>query len=283
MDDLARLQARTESLEELKRLFAAMQALAASEVQSAQSALHSIRAYTDTIEQAIRDAARLQPPTSRAATDDEPTGKSALVVVGSERGFAGPFNRLLLERARSSTAPGEAVILVGQRCASIAGEHGIKASWIVSTATHIGGLPTTARRLSSYLSDYTTVRAIFGQYQSGSRFEPALRQILPPAPEMLGRANGRAAPLHQLTPALLLHQLIGELLLAELMLVLTESFASENAARLQIMQSAGHNITDKLDILGRQIRDRRQNAITTELLEVISGGEAIAGRPESGD
>jgi F-type H+-transporting ATPase subunit gamma len=75
---------------------------------------------------------------------------------------------------------------------------------------------------------------------------------------------------------MLLRRLVGELLLAELMLVLTESFASENAARLGIMQSADDNITGKLAKLKVQGRQLRQDAITSELLDIVSGSEVQA-------
>jgi F-type H+-transporting ATPase subunit gamma len=81
---------------------------------------------------------------------------------------------------------------------------------------------------------------------------------------------------HHLEAGVLPRRLIDELLLAELMLALTESFANENAARLAIMQAADQNIADKLDKLMLQGRQLRQDAITSELLDIVSGSEAVA-------
>jgi F-type H+-transporting ATPase subunit gamma len=275
MEDLARLEARIGSLHELRSLFSAMQAMAASRVQAAQSALSGIRQYAQVIEQAIADAVSLLPIDGRAAAvASAPT--SALVVVCSEHGFAGAFNRLLLERAKSEIGARDAVLVVGRRGAAIAEEHGLSPTWTMPMATHVDGILGGARRLAARLQDVGTIRMAFGRYCGGSRFDIEVRQILPPAPHLLARRRNQSAPLHQLEPRVLLRRLLGELLLAELMLAMTESFASENSARLQVMQSADHNIADKLERLTGQARQLRQEAVTSELLEIVAGSEAVA-------
>jgi F-type H+-transporting ATPase subunit gamma len=86
----------------------------------------------------------------------------------------------------------------------------------------------------------------------------------------------RPRALSNLTPNVLLDGLIAELLFAQLAHAATESFASENAARLASMESAADNVTGKLDDLRRIERELRQEEITTELLDIVTGAEAIA-------
>jgi F-type H+-transporting ATPase subunit gamma len=275
MEDLARLEARIDSLEELRGLFSAMQAMAAARVRAAHTALGGIRKYADVIEQAISDAVSLQRVDGRLPPGIDKPPTSALVVICSEHGFAGAFNRLLLARAKSEFRPGDAVAIVGRRGASIAAEHALSPAWTMPMATHIDGILATARRVAVRLRDIESVRVAFGRYGGGSRFEADVRQILPPDPSRLAPRRHQAAPLHQLEPRVLLQRLLGELLLAELILAMTESFASENSARLQIMQAADHNIADKLQSLTRRTRQLQQDAMTSELLEVVAGGEAV--------
>ena len=71
--------------------------------------------------------------------------------------------------------------------------------------------------------------------------------------------------------------MIGELLLAQLAHAVTESFANENAARLAAMQAATENVSSKLEELRRSERELRQEEITTELLDVVTGADAIVG------
>jgi F-type H+-transporting ATPase subunit gamma len=280
MEELARLEARIASLDELKDLFAAMRALAASHMQAAQSALKSIRSYAHVIEEAIADAAALQKPAAFSGTAGETPMGSVIIIVGSEQGFAGAFNRRLLERVGQEAEPSEQIVIVGRRCASVAGEFAISPAWTMPMATHLDGLLVSARRIAARLAERDSVRAIFGKYRGGSRFDVEARQILPLPPSAFAVRRRRAAPLHQLPAEVLLRRLIGEILLAEIMLVLTESFASENSARLQIMQAADHNIGEKLENLRRRSRQQKQEAITSELLEVVAGGEAVAHRSD---
>lgn len=100
--------------------------------------------------------------------------------------------------------------------------------------------------------------------------------MLRPGQRVFARSEATIPPLHQIPAELLLHKLICELLPTELMLALTKSSAGENAARLQIMQSADCNIGDKLERLTAQSRHLRQEEITCELLEVVAGAEAIS-------
>lgn len=275
MDDLARLEARIASLKAMRDLFSAMQAIAASRMQSAHTALEGVRSYAATIEHAIGDAISMQQSDVRPAAIDDGLRRSALVVICSEHGFAGSFNQRVLAQARSAIGPADEVLVVGRRGASIAAEHQISPVWSVPMATHIDGILDTARRLAARLEQAEAVRVVYVGYCRAGNHQAQLRQILPLPPETLAQRPDNAAPLHQMPPRVLLRRLVGELLLAELMLVLTESFASENAARLQITQLASHNIEGKLDVLTRSSRQMRQEAITSELLEVIAGGEAV--------
>jgi F-type H+-transporting ATPase subunit gamma len=86
----------------------------------------------------------------------------------------------------------------------------------------------------------------------------------------------RPIPLSNLPPRELFEKLIEEIVFAQLTHAAMESFASENAARLVAMESAQDNIDDKLTGLGRLESEGRQEEITTELLDVVTGATAIA-------
>ncbi len=75
---------------------------------------------------------------------------------------------------------------------------------------------------------------------------------------------------------MLIDRLIGEYFFAQLVRGAMESFASENAARVALTQSARHAIEGKLEELAGAQRQLRQQEITNEILEVISGAEALA-------
>lgn len=275
MDDIARLDARINSLKELRDLFAAIEAMAATRVQEAQSALKSARRYAAVIENAIAEAVALGTGAPHMARWDGGSGASAIVVISSEQGFTGAFNRLVLGRARAERKRGETVIVVGRRGAAIAPENGLTADVTLPMATHIDGVLGTARTLARHIEVFDEIRAVFGRYRGGSQFDVSVRQVLPPDETLFKSRDKATLPLHQLQPEILLRHLIGELLFAELMHALTESFASENAARLQIMQGADHNVGENLDRLTHASHRLRQDQITAELLEVVAGAAAV--------
>ena len=283
MEDAARIEARIASLKDLGDLFSAIEAIAASRVQAAQESLTSVRRYAEVIEHAIGEAASLRTNTTRPFVFDDILPTSALVAICSEQGFTGAFNRLVLERARSELAPKDNVIIVGNRGAAIAADHELEPAFKLGMATRLEGVLAIARQLAAKLNAFDTIRVVFGKYRGGSQFEVEIRQILPPTKRLFAIETPRTKPLHQLPPAILLQRLIGELLLAELMLALTESFASENAARLQIMQGADHSICDKIEGLTQSSRQLRQEHITSELLEVVAGAEAVRAMGDGGN
>jgi F-type H+-transporting ATPase subunit gamma len=275
VEELIRLKARIESLGELQTLFSAMRALAAARVQEAQAALGGIRRYASVVEGAIAEAAGLRAAERAQLPEDDVVATGALVLISAEHGFAGAFNRLLLQRAKAELRGNEQLGIVGRRGASLAEEHGLRPAWTLPMTTHVGGVIEVARRVAQNLAPATSVRLVFARYRSSEHFEVGVRQVIPIDPRLLASRTAAAPPLHHLDPNLLLQRLIEEHLFADLVLAMMESLASENGARLQVMKAADRNIDDKLASLTRQSRTVRQTAITAELLDVVTGAEAI--------
>lgn len=278
MQDLARLQARIASLAQLSELFSALRAMSASRVQAAQSALAGIRQYTSTIERALGLAASLTE--KGGAPSPRNPAHAVLIAIGSENGFVGSFNRLLLEKVATEKMPGEKVAIVGRRLSTLTEEHAIQPAWIEPMATNVPGVLPCAGRVAARLGDCEEVRIAYCPYRLARKPEIEVRRVLPPAPSLLIPPERAQPPLHHLEPDLLLRRLFGDFLLAELALTMMETFASESAARLQIMHAADHNISDKLDHLNREARQLRQEQITSEVFEVLTGSMAVGGAPD---
>jgi len=280
MEDLPRLKARIANLKELGDLMRALRALAASHVQEAQSALPGIRRYAEVVEEAIAEAATLSAAAAGGGGGPVPRGQDVLIVVCSEHGFAGDFNDRLLDRAETALGNGRRLGIVGRRGAIVAEERGLDALWQVPMATHVGGVPAIARQVVEALASAATAEVVAASYRKGGGCEVAVKRVLPLDPALFASAGRRAPPLHHLAPAELLERLAGEYLFAELTHAVTESLASENGARLRVMETADRNIGEKLESLGRRAHALRQEAITTELLDVVTGSEAVLARPE---
>ncbi len=276
MEPLPRLQARIASLEEFRDLIHALRALAAAHLQEAQAALPGIRRYVDVIEDAIAEGVNLLPPDDAPRAGPAAAG-GALIVVCSEHGFAGNFNERLLEHAQARRRERQDLVVIGRRGAALAAESGLDVTTSFSMATHVSGVVGVTRRVADHLAEVSSAKIVFGNYRKGGSFTVEAMRILPLDPALLVRSDRRSAPVHHLPPDILLRGLASEYLFAEITRAVMESFASENASRLRVMETADHNIADKLDAFHRTERTLRQEAITTELLDVVTGSEAIMG------
>jgi len=288
MERLSEIQARLVNLRQLADVVGAMRSLAAVRVQQAHGALPSVLRYTAVIEEALACALAQGAPAERPAepaSSDAPEGGSATIVFSSEQGFVGAFDERVLERTAAQLAhPGDSLLVIGARGAALAAERGLAVAWTVSMSTQGAGVVDVARRVAHEVyrraarGELRRVTLVYARSSSGASSEVVVRPLLPfdPTP-YLGAATAGPPPLTYLPARELVDRLIDELLLAELMRAALESFASENGARLSTMEAAHTNIDKKVEDLSRDERRRRQDEITTELLDIVTGAEAVAG------
>ncbi len=298
MTSHARMAARLASLEGLHELVDALRAIAASHAREAGEALGGTRRYRGVIDAAIAAAGTLEPDAAAAPRDGD---GAVLIVICSEHGFVGGFNQRIVAHAAEARTPAERLILVGRRGAMRAAESGLATDDVLAMTTHVAGVPALARRLGDRLGPVARARIVHAAARPGARFEAVTRTLLPlpaAAPPGVGRsaphspgaegggwaggaglrAGAGPPPLHHLPPHELLARLGDELLFAEIAHALMESLASENGARLHAMEAAGRNIGHRLDVLRQEANTLRQQEITADLLEVVSGAEAVAER-----
>jgi F-type H+-transporting ATPase subunit gamma len=202
-----------------------------------------------------------------------------LILFCGEHGFCGAFNEKLLEAVLE--IPGRAELyVVGSRGALMAQERRIPVQWSTAMATSIGTITTMAHRVGEALYDrfsrggMADVMMVFARYGGHGSFSIEREMLLPLDLGRFRRYLASPAPLSNLAPGRLIDRLIGEYFFAQLVRGATESFASENAARVALTQSARHSIDGRLEKLTGEQRQLRQEQITTEILEVISGAEA---------
>jgi len=263
------------SLADLRELVAAMRVLAANHVQSAQAALDGIRKYAEVIEHGIAEGVTLlgTGPAERP-NGSLPRPGGVLLVIASEHGFVGRFNERLFDHAAERLDADVRLAIVGERGGTEAAERGYPSIWQEPMATRMGAVLGVARRVAARLAGERSVRVVHARYQRGADYAVEVRTVLPLDPLLLQRVDLRSRPLHHLAVDRLLARLADEYLLAEITRALMESFASENAARLRVMEAADRNIDERLDSMNQRAHALRQEAITAELLDLITGAAA---------
>lgn len=285
MERYVRLRQRIASVNELLEVTGAMRSLAAVRVQQAQEALTGIRQYTSVVADAMADALPLLSPDVAIRGGHvaaETAGQRGLLVFASEHGFVGTFNERLLDRAQTELAEGGGLLfMVGGRGTLVAEERGLDVAWAVSMATHPGQVINVAQRVAMGLyrrfveGEIARVDLLFARYRSGGGSEVERLRLLPIDLQAFAGKPPVSPPLLNLPPAALVERLVEEYFFAELSRAAMESFTSENGARLQVMDSAHETVEGKLDELGSEARRARQEEVTTELIDVVTGAEAL--------
>jgi F-type H+-transporting ATPase subunit gamma len=276
---LAELQAHIVSMTELLDIVGAMRSLAGMRVLEAQRALPGIRRYADTMGGAIGSALLLMPearPDGRVAT-----GGRVLILCTAEHGFVGGFNEHLVEAAESVMTSGDTVFVLGSRGAALFLERGHPPAWIRPMATRSTSALETVRALAAELygriarGEVSRIEVMYGRYRQGSAPQIERRCLLPLALASFFATQLRQPPLYNMAPDALLEKLMAEYVFAVLTEAVVESIASENAARFSAMESAHENVSKKLEQLRQSAHQARQADITTELLDLVTGAEAL--------
>jgi len=279
MEQLARLKARLTTLTELGDIIVAMRALAAAALQESRKALPAVERYALLIESGIADVAAMLDATAEAAPASENGEAETICLIGSEHGFVGDLNAELL--AGVEFLQGSRLIVVGRRLQGAAEERGVAIAEVLPMTTHVAGVPLLARKIAETVGTAAHVRLATAKHDPRKAAVRAeARQVLPVKLPQFG-ARAAPPPLHQLKTRELLAELAGEYLLVEISRALIEALADENQIRLGVLSAASQNITDKLEELRRKERMLRQETITTELLDVVVGAEAVIAPEDS--
>ena len=293
MPSLKDLRNRIASVKATQKITKAMQMVAAAKLRRAQEAAEAARPYAQrmgavlsNITQAVGsggDAPALMSGTGRDDTH-------LLVVCTAERGLCGGFNsqiaRLAREHIRRLQATGKAVkiITVGKKGTDILRrEYG---SLIIDRielreVKQIGfaNADAIARKIIALFNDgqFDVCTLIYSEFKSVISQIPTAQQIIPAAaPAGSAEAgNGSAAYEYEPEPGEILSDLIPRNISVQIFRALLENAAGEMGAKMSAMDSATRNAGDMINKLSITYNRQRQAQITKELIEIISGAEAL--------
>ena len=290
MANLKDLKTRINSVKSTQKITAAMKMVAAAKLRRAQEAAESGRPYANRMRRVTANLA------AKADVNSAPAllvgnGKSAthlLVVISADRGLCGGFNGSITRQTRTEVTrlqdEGKTVklLMVGRKSAdALRREYGKQFidsfEGIQGTSVSFSDAASLADtiRTGFEAGDYDVCTMIYNKFVNAITQEITLTQLIPAETTDVDDSDANVNYEYEPEEDELLDSLLPRILSTQLYSALLESSAAELAARMTAMDNATRNAGDLIDRLTLVYNRTRQAAITSELIEIISGAEAV--------
>jgi F-type H+-transporting ATPase subunit gamma len=288
MPSLKALKNRIGSVKNTRKITKAMQMVAAAKLRRAQEAAEAARPYAERMTSVIAGLAAGQSGSSSAPRLLAGTGADKvhlLVVMTAERGLCGGFNssisRLARARAQELLAQGKTVKIL------TVGKKGREALKRDLSAHFVGHVDLTEVKRVGYAQASAIAKDVLARFDAGefdvatlffSRFQSVISQV--PTAQRIIPADFQETGINSLydyepSEEGILTDLLPRGVATQIFTALLENGASEQGARMSAMDNATRNAGDMINRLTIQYNRSRQAAITKELIEIISGAEAL--------
>ncbi|TRW95722.1 F0F1 ATP synthase subunit gamma [Paracoccus sp. M683] len=295
MPSLKDLKNRIESVKNTRKITKAMQMVAAAKLRRAQEAAEAARPYAErmnAVMSGLTAGAQGSDNAPRLLAGTGSDDRHLLVVMTAERGLAGGFNssivKLARHRAERLRAAGKQVeiLTVGKK-----GREQLKRDYGDRLVHHVdlsevkriayGNARDIADEILQRFEDggFDVATIFYNRFESVISQIPTEQQIIPATvPDVAeGEAMGGADSQYDYEPGeeAILADLLPRSVATQIFAALLENAASEQGARMSAMDNATRNAGDMIDRLTTEYNRSRQAAITKELIEIISGAEAL--------
>jgi F-type H+-transporting ATPase subunit gamma len=284
MASLRDIRRRIKSVKNTQQITKAMKMVSAAKLRRAQERAMAYRDYADGVREVALHLAELGGAEGNPLAEARETRALDLIVVTSDKGLCGSFNANVLNaagrflRERAETPAG--LVVVGKKSRDFARRRG----WAIA-GEYLDTFRGVNRPLAASIAEQATSRFLAGEsdevwllyneFVSVIAQKVVLRRLLPLEGAAAGEAAGDA--LFEPDRAGIAARLFPELVTSQIYRALLESSASEHGARMAAMDAASRNAGEMIAKLTLTYNRARQAVITKELIEVVSGADALAG------
>jgi F-type H+-transporting ATPase subunit gamma len=293
MPSLKALRTRINSVKSTQKITSAMKMVAASKLRRAQQQAEAARPYAERMERMLRALAGSVADSPTAPQLLVGTGKDQvqlLVAVTADRGLAGAFNasigRATRNLARRLEAEGKTVkiLAVGRKGRDylrreLASRMVEPISFAGKRRLEFGDAAEVATRITAMLNagEIDVATLVYNRFQSVISQIVTEQQIIPAPPPPEGESEDLGGAIYDFEPdeETILTRLLPQALAIQVYRALLESAAGEHGARMTAMDNATRNAGDMIKRLTLNYNRARQANITKELIEIISGAEAV--------
>ena len=291
MASLKDIRARIESTKGTQQITKALKMVSAAKLRRAQDAIVNLRPYAKGILSVIRDISqtqRVDHPLLRARGNVK---KVLLVAIASDRGLAGAFNsnvnkftEAYLKENKSKYEKVD-LMLVGKRTTDFFARRKItpieSMNNLAKDVSYNLAAQVAEKMMQRYLEGhYDEIKIVYNEFKSAISQTLAAETLLPVDLTQVGDSNPNKFSndlIFEPAPDEIIEELLVKHFTVQVYRCMCESVAAEHAARMTAMENASNNARDMINGLTLTYNKLRQASITTELIEIISGAEALKG------
>lgn len=286
MASKADLRRRIRSVKSTQQITKAMKMVAAAKLRRAQAAIIQARPYAAALSGMLGSLAIHADPRRAPLLAHRDEHRVTLVVVTGDKGLCGAFNSNVLRQAHTLLTgerwPQVDLVVVGRKGAEFFKHRGFVPTAMHPDAMHsvrAADASALVRALThSFLAGETdAVHVVYTQFRSVIQEQIAVEQLLPvPPPE--GGDTPAPEPIFEPSPQALLAALVPRQVEFHMLRMMLDSQAAEHSSRMTAMSAAAKNAGEMIDRLTLTYNRVRQATITKELIEIVSGAQALADR-----
>ena len=288
MPSLIDLRRRIRAVKNTQQITKAMKTVSASKLRRAQQRIMGARPFAQEMLRVLHGLASRIDSTVHpllASPDPESAAPALLVVVTADKGLCGGFNSALLRRASAyiRDANGEVVLaLVGRKGRDFFRRHGFEVRYedfnIFNNLQYIHAQGAAELAIQQFTEgDVSSVHVLYNEFKSVIQQDVVVDQLLP-IPRIApteAEAEVLAEYLFEPSPDEIFETLLPRHVEIQIFRALLESSAAEHAARMTAMDAATRNAGEMIEALTLHMNKVRQATITRELIEVVSGAQAL--------
>ena len=292
MGNLKEIRTRISSIESTQKITSSMKLVSAAKLRRAQTAIQYLRPYSEKLNEILHNLSDSATSTEGLPLfEQRAPEKVVLVVITSNKGLCGAFNANIVKQVNSlinekyatqHQAGNVRLICIGKK----GNEQLSKLYPVIQYNETLLDNPEFSELAA--IADYLTseflqhnidkVDIVYNQFLNAATQRVTVEEFLPIAHLDEGEAAGpKKDYIIEPSPQELLEALIPKILKNQLYKTLSDSIASEHAARMISMTKATDNATEILRDLRLKYNNARQSSITNELIEIVSGAEALKG------
>jgi F-type H+-transporting ATPase subunit gamma len=284
------LRRRIKSVNSTKKITRAMELIATTRIAKAQARVLAARPYAEQITSVIRSlaagGAATGQPLLTAKTDVKTV---AYVVLAADRGLAGAFNSSVIRMTeRAIIADREAgrrsfLVTVGKKAEDYFRFRGYTVDAAFRGFTEQPTYEDARKVAAAVVGPFNDgavdqVELVYTQFLSAGSQRPVMKRFMPIEMDTAESGAAKSDYEYEPEPVSILNSLLPRYVESRLFAAMLESAASEHAARQRAMKSATENAGELVKKLSRQMNSVRQASITTEIMEIVSGAEALSSK-----